>query len=102
MKPRHDTLPARGEVGSDAQRPSRVGIRTCVACREEAPKARLIRIVRSPEGSAAVDPTGHAAGRGAYLHREIACIEAARKRRQIERSLSANTSPELWANLASA
>lgn len=82
--------------------PTHEPVRTCVACREEAPKARLIRIVRSAEGSAAVDPTGHAVGRGAYLHPKSACIEAARKRRQIERSLNASTSPDLWANLASA
>lgn len=73
--------------------------RTCVACRQEAGKAALIRIVRRPDGSAAVDPTGHASGRGAYLHRDPACVEAARKRRQLERSLGAAVPQELWAEL---
>ena len=74
-------------------------VRTCVACRQEAPKAALVRLVRSGDGSAAIDTSGHAAGRGAYLHREAACIEAARKRRQVERALGAGVSPEVWAGL---
>ncbi len=46
--------------------------RTCVGCRETLAKRRLIRIVRTPEGLQ-VDPTGKAAGRGAYLHDRRSC-----------------------------
>jgi uncharacterized protein len=74
-------------------------VRTCVACRQEGLKTGLIRVVRSPEGSAAVDLTGRAAGRGAYVHRSPACIESARKRRQIERALGASASLEFWGSL---
>jgi predicted RNA-binding protein YlxR (DUF448 family) len=55
-------------------------VRTCVACREEGLKADLVRLVRSPDGLLVVDPTGRAPGRGAYLHRDAACAELARKR----------------------
>jgi len=48
--------------------------RTCVGCRETLAKRTLIRIVRS-EGGVAIDPTGKAAGRGAYLHNVRACWE---------------------------
>ena len=71
-------------------------VRTCVACRREAGKGDLIRVVRRPDGSAALDPTGHAAGRGAYLHRSPECAEIARKRRNLERSLGATVPAELW------
>jgi len=74
-------------------------VRTCVACRQEAGKGALIRLVRGPDGSAAMDPTGHASGRGAYLHRNQECIEIARKRRQVERSLGAAVPSELWSEL---
>ncbi|HET7467875.1 MAG TPA: YlxR family protein [Candidatus Dormibacteraeota bacterium] len=74
-------------------------VRTCIACRQEAGKAALIRIVRGPDGGAHVDPTGHAPGRGAYLHRDAACIQTARKRRQLERALGAAVAQELWAEL---
>ena len=73
--------------------------RTCVACRQEAGKGELIRVVRRPDGSAAIDPTGHAPGRGAYLHRDPACTGDARKRRNLERSLGAAVPAELWAEI---
>lgn len=52
--------------------------RTCVGCREVLAKRTLIRLVRTPEG-VRVDPTGKAAGRGAYLHDRRACWEAGLK-----------------------
>jgi len=76
-------------------------VRTCVACRQEAGKGALIRLVRGPDGSAATDPSGRAPGRGAYLHRNQECIEMARKRRQLERALAAAVPPELWSELSS-
>ncbi len=48
--------------------------RTCVGCRQTLAKRTLIRIVRSEEG-VRVDPTGKAAGRGAYLHNLRSCWE---------------------------
>jgi uncharacterized protein len=74
-------------------------VRTCVACRTEAGKRAMVRIVRRADGSAAVDRTGHAAGRGAYLHADRACIEIARKRKALERALKTLVSPEVWAEL---
>jgi predicted RNA-binding protein YlxR (DUF448 family) len=59
----------------------------------------LIRIVRRQEGGGVVDPTGHAAGRGAYLHADLACIELARKRRTLDRALNTQIQPDLWSEL---
>jgi len=97
--PRRDDLPTGGEGGPDAKRPGRVGIRTCVACRQEAGKGTLARVVRDPSGRAAIDPGGHARGRGAYLHRDPSCIEIARKKKALERALKALVSPEVWVQL---
>lgn len=74
-------------------------VRTCAGCREESGKRSLIRVVRRPEGGARVDPTGHAAGRGVYLHADPACIELARKKRALDRALSTTIQPELWSEL---
>ena len=71
-------------------------IRTCVACRQEAGKRSLVRVVRGPNGVAQVDLTGRAPGRGAYLHRDPACVENARRKRALERSLHATVGPEVW------
>jgi predicted RNA-binding protein YlxR (DUF448 family) len=59
----------------------------CCACREHAAKGVLVRVVRTPEGAAAVDPTGRAKGRGAYLHDLPECWEKARRRGILERAL---------------
>jgi hypothetical protein len=63
--------------------------RTCVGCRAKAPKQELVRLARGPDGSARVDLTGKAPGRGAYIHRSKACFEAATKRGGLSRALRA-------------
>jgi len=75
-------------------------VRTCVACRLEAGKAELVRIVRRPDGSVEVDSSGKSSGRGAYVHADPACVEVARKRRAIDRALGAAVPPELWAEVS--
>ena len=48
----------------------------------------MLRVVRLPEGTGvAVDPTGKASGRGAYVCPTTACVELALKRKSLERSL---------------
>lgn len=52
--------------------------RTCVGCRLVLPKRTLMRLVRTPDGIR-IDPSGKAAGRGAYLHNVQSCWERALK-----------------------
>ena len=59
---------------------TKVPERTCVGCREAAAKPALLRVARSPGGAVAVDPTGRAPGRGAYLHRDQGCVGEAFRR----------------------
>jgi predicted RNA-binding protein YlxR (DUF448 family) len=47
----------------------------------------LIRVVRSPAGEVAIDPTGRAAGRGAYVCRAAECIDNAIKKGAFSRAL---------------
>ena len=70
-----------------------------MACRQEAGKGALVRIVRGPDGVAVIDRTGRLTGRGAYLHRDAACVDSARKRRQLERALGVTAGAELWSEL---
>ena len=51
--------------------------RSCVACRTTRPKRDLLRIVRGPDDVVSIDQTGRAAGRGAYVCRDAACIDRA-------------------------
>jgi predicted RNA-binding protein YlxR (DUF448 family) len=52
--------------------------RTCIGCRTVLSKRELIRIVRTDRGIF-VDPSGKAAGRGAYVHAIRKCWEQAIK-----------------------
>ena len=75
---------AGGEAESGVRRTPR---RTCVVCRATTAKRTLHRIVRSPAGMVSYDPTGKAAGRGAYLCGQPACLDMAVRRRSIQRAL---------------
>jgi predicted RNA-binding protein YlxR (DUF448 family) len=72
-----------------------------VACRQEAGKGSLVRVVRGADGGAAIDLTGRAQGRGAYLHRDPTCIEIARKKKALDRALKATLSAEFWMEIES-
>jgi predicted RNA-binding protein YlxR (DUF448 family) len=52
-----------------------------------------VRIVRSPDGTIAVDPTGKRSGRGAYLCATRACWDSALQRGHIARALKATLGP---------
>lgn len=80
--------------------PRRTPQRTCVACRTAGGKRGLLRVVRLPEGAGvAVDPTGKASGRGAYVCPTPECVELALKRKSLERSLKAPLADETIAAL---
>jgi predicted RNA-binding protein YlxR (DUF448 family) len=73
---------AKPRAGAD-----RTPRRTCVVCRATTAKRTLHRIVRSPAGTVSYDPTGKAAGRGAYLCGQPDCLDMAVRRRSIQRAL---------------
>ena len=64
-----------------------VRVRTCAGCGRKKDKAELLRIVRTPEGTVFPDPAGCRDGRGAYLCRDHSCLEKAKKRKSLERTL---------------
>jgi uncharacterized protein len=78
-----EAVPRRGQRVGAKGTPRR----TCVVCRSTTAKRTLHRIVRSPNGTVAYDPTGKAAGRGAYLCGQPACLDMAVRRRSIQRAL---------------
>lgn len=75
-------------------RPKHVPQRTCVACREHAAKRTLIRVVRTPEGTVEIDPTGKKNGRGAYLCDQRSCWERAVTTNVLARALNAELTHE--------
>ncbi len=73
--------------------------RTCVGCGEESPKRGLLRIVRSPDGLIFYDPTGRAAGRGAYVCKSVDCVRLAKKKKSLSRSLKSPIDDKLYSQL---
>jgi predicted RNA-binding protein YlxR (DUF448 family) len=65
----------------------KIPLRTCVITKEKLPKKELLRIVRTPEGEVVVDETGKINGRGAYIKKDIAILEKAKKNKILERTL---------------
>lgn len=73
--------------------------RTCVGCRQVNAKRSLVRVVRTPEGEVALDPTGRKNGRGAYVHSSRDCFEVAVRKGVLERALKATISSDARASL---
>src|SRR6185312_13883853 len=76
----------------ERQRP----IRTCIGCRKRAAATVLLRVVVAPDlvGTAqpvpvVPDPRQRTPGRGAWLHRDLECVELAERRRAFARALRA-------------
>lgn len=69
--------------------------RMCVGCREMKNKKDLIRVVRTPEGSIELDPTGKRSGRGAYLCPQVECLNQAVKGKRLQKALEHEISNEI-------
>lgn len=73
--------------------------RTCIGCNEKKEKNELIRIVKNQEGNIEVDLTGKANGRGAYICKNIECLEKAIKTKKLERSLKTKIDLQIYESL---
>ena len=70
--------------------------RLCVGCRTLHPKCELLRIVKSPDGTVALDPTGKSPGRGAYLCPSPECLRLARKHNGLSWSFKRRVAPAVY------
>ena len=77
----------------------KIPLRMCTGCMEMKPKKELIRIVKSPEGEVSVDLTGKKSGRGAYICKEIECLEKAFKTKRLSRNLDTTIDEEIYNKL---
>lgn len=74
-------------------------LRTCMGCNNKKEKRELIRIVKNKENKISLDTTGKQEGRGAYLCKNIACLEKAIKSKRLEKALDTKISDEIYENL---
>lgn len=77
----------------------KVPLRMCVGCREMKPKRELLRVVKAPDGTVSMDPTGRKPGRGAYVCPSADCLKRAIKQKQLERAFECPLGEETSASL---
>ena len=73
----------------------KIPLRMCTGCMEK----ELIRVVKTPEGEVTVDLTGKKSGRGAYICRNIECLEKAFKAKRLSRNLDIAIDEEIYNRL---
>ena len=64
----------------------KIPMRMCLGCQQMKPKRELIRVVRTPEGTVEIDPTGKRNGRGAYICPQLECLQNACKGRRLQKA----------------
>ena len=79
----------------------KIPMRMCVGCREMKPKAELMRVVKPQDGDCAIDRTGKAPGRGAYVCESAECLKMAQKTKALEHALEAKIDDAVFEQLAS-
>lgn len=70
--------------------------RMCIACREMKPKKDMLRIVKNADGEIFPDPTGKAAGRGAYICDGEACRKLLGAKKLLNRAFSAPVAEDVY------
>lgn len=77
----------------------KIPMRKCAGCEEMKEKKQLLRVVHTPEGEFLLDFTGKKSGRGVYVCRSKECLQAAQKKRGLERSLKCAVPQEIYLDL---
>ena len=73
-----------------------VPTRMCIACREMKPKKEMLRVVKNAEGEIFVDPTGKAAGRGAYICSGEECLKKLSDKKLLHKAFAANVDVKVY------
>ena len=74
-------------------------LRMCLGCQEMKPKREMMRVVRTPDSTLVLDPTGKRSGRGAYVCPTEACFKAAIKGKRLEKALECPVPDQLLEDL---
>ncbi|MBQ7769959.1 MAG: YlxR family protein [Clostridia bacterium] len=74
----------------------KIPMRMCIACREMKPKAEMTRVVKTADDEIYLDPTGKAAGRGAYVCNNADCLKKLSGKKLLHKAFSANVGDEVY------
>ncbi len=74
----------------------KIPMRMCTGCREMHPRTELVRVVKTPEGEIKLDDTGRTNGRGAYLCKNVDCLNKAEKSNALSRAFEVRVDPDIY------
>lgn len=77
----------------------KIPLRMCLGCKEMKPKRELIRVVKNNEGEINIDLVGKKPGRGAYICKNVECLEQAIKAKRLEKAFETTIDVEIYNNL---
>lgn len=75
--------------------------RTCMGCNKKRQKQELLRIVKNKQGQISIDIEGKKPGRGAYICKNINCLEKLQKNKRIQKSFGTGLPDELIKKIGS-
>ena len=73
----------------------------CLGCHEMKPKKSMARVVKNNAGEISVDSIGKMQGRGAYVCKNIECLNKAIKTKKLDRAFESVIPAEVFVMLRS-
>ena len=73
--------------------------RMCIVCRTHRDKQDLLRIVNNKEEGLLIDNTGKKNGRGAYICKDMACVDKAEKSSALSRAFKCEVDKLFYAQI---
>lgn len=77
----------------------KIPMRTCIACRQMKPKKEMLRVVKTADGEIFADPTGKAAGRGAYICGAEECMKKLGDKKLLHKAFSTDVAQEVYSDV---
>ncbi len=73
--------------------------RMCIVCRTHRDKKDLLRVVNNKEEGLLIDSTGKKNGRGAYICKDMACVDKAEKSGALSRAFKREVDHAFYAQI---
>ena len=77
----------------------KIPMRTCIACRQMKPKKEMLRVVKTADGEIFADPTGKAAGRGAYICGAEECMKRLGDKKLLHKAFSTDVAQDVYSDV---
>lgn len=77
----------------------KIPMRKDIVTGEMKPKKELVRVVKNKENEVSIDPTGKKAGRGAYIHLDVATAKKAQQQKIFDKAFGIKITDDFYEEL---